>query len=103
MILEIIGQDVALRKGGKEWWGLCPFHAEKTPSFCVNEEKGLFYCHGCHVGGDLIRYLEKAKGLSFEDAAHIAGKPLDPQGKRHALERKQAKAQIEAAYHQWTN
>lgn len=50
-ITEVVGRYVNLRKRGKEFTGLCPFHSEKTPSFTVNEEKGLFYCHGCHQGG----------------------------------------------------
>ena len=56
-IVEVIGQRVHLRKAGKEYKGLCPFHAEKTPSFSVNEEKGLFHCFGCGVSGDVFDFV----------------------------------------------
>ncbi len=52
-IVEIIGAHVRLRKAGRNFVGLCPFHGEKTPSFTVNREKGFFHCFGCGVGGDV--------------------------------------------------
>jgi len=71
-ILEIVSSYVDLRRAGKEYIGSCLFHAEKTPSFSVNEEKSLFYCHGCHEGGDTIRFIEKIEGLTFTQAlAHL--------------------------------
>src|SRR5689334_17183088 len=73
-ILDIIGQHVTLRQLGREHWGLCPFHAEKTPSFAVNPEKGLFYCHGCHVGGDAITFIERIQGVDFKTAAKQVGR-----------------------------
>jgi DNA primase len=60
---------VQLRKQGREYLGLCPFHAEKTPSFTVDDGKGLFYCHGCHAGGDHFSFVQKADGVDFEEAA----------------------------------
>ncbi len=71
-IVEVISVYVPLRKSGKEYSGLCPFHSEKTPSFTVNEDKGVFYCHGCGEGGDAIRFIEKVEGLTFPEAlAHL--------------------------------
>jgi hypothetical protein len=67
-IAEIVGEHVQLRRSGKELVGLCPFHTEKTPSFTVNEAKEVFYCHGCHEGGDVIDFVRKRKGLSYREA-----------------------------------
>jgi CHC2 zinc finger len=73
-ILEVIGQHVALRKQGREHVGLCPFHAEKTPSFSVNADKGVFYCRGCGLGGDLITFVQKFDGCDFATAARRLGR-----------------------------
>ena len=78
-VLEDYG--VSLRRRGKELIGLCPFHTEKHTSFSVNPDKGLFYCHGCHEGGDIIAFVMKAEGLSFKDAVAHLGLD-DPLGRR---------------------
>jgi DNA primase len=70
-IIEVISDVVLLKKAGREHIGLCPFHAEKTPSFTVNREKQLFYCHGCHEGGNVFHFLMKHNGLSFPDSARM--------------------------------
>ena len=71
-ILDVIANYTQLHRSGREWKGLCPFHSEKTPSFSVNEEMGLWYCHGCLEGGDVIAFVMKAEGLSFKEAvAHL--------------------------------
>jgi hypothetical protein len=72
-ITDVVEQYVRLRKIGRELWALCPFHAEKTPSFAVNEDKGLFYCHSCHTGGDVITFIEKVEGVDFKTAAKRLG------------------------------
>jgi DNA primase len=64
-IVEVIGQRVELRKAGKEYKGLCPFHSEKTPSLTVNEDKGLFYCFGCSASGDVIDFIMQLDGVGF--------------------------------------
>ena len=56
-IVALIGEYVALKKSGRRWSGLCPFHGEKTPSFSVNAEEGIYYCFGCHVSGDQITFV----------------------------------------------
>jgi DNA primase len=66
--VAIASEHVALRKVGRRWQGLCPFHAEKTPSFSVNAEEGLFYCFGCQAKGDIISFVEQIEHLSFPDA-----------------------------------
>lgn len=66
--VEIIGQYVPLRQTGKTWKGLCPFHPEKTPSFNVNRERGLWYCFGCGIGGDLVSFVMKIENIPFPEA-----------------------------------
>ena len=67
-IVRVVGDYVRLRKVGKRYTGLCPFHNEKTPSFSVDPGTQFFYCHGCHVGGDVISFVEKIENLSFFEA-----------------------------------
>lgn len=67
-IVEVVSRYVTLKPSGKNLIGLCPFHEEKTPSFTVSPEKGIFYCFGCHAGGDVFSFLMKKEGLSFPDA-----------------------------------
>lgn len=67
-IVEVISDHVPLQKAGRNYKGLCPFHAEKTPSFIVNPERGIFYCFGCNTGGDVFGFLMKKENLSFAEA-----------------------------------
>ncbi len=73
-IAEYIGQFVTLRKRGNSLVGLCPFHAEKTPSFHVHPDKGFFKCFGCDAHGDVINYLRRAENLTFPDALRVLAK-----------------------------
>jgi hypothetical protein len=72
-ILEVIGGRIELRKAGKEYIGLCPFHADNHPSMSVNDEKGLFFCHGCGAAGDVIDFIQKLDGVSFRQALATLG------------------------------
>ncbi len=67
-VYDLISGYVALKKTGKNWLGLCPFHSEKTPSFNVNTEKQIFHCFGCGVGGDVFKFMELQEGLNFPEA-----------------------------------
>jgi DNA primase len=73
-ILEVISDYVALKKAGKNYRGLCPFHSEKTPSFMVNEEKQIFHCFGCGEGGDVFTFLMKVGHFSFPQAVEELAK-----------------------------
>ncbi|OGI03760.1 MAG: DNA primase [Candidatus Melainabacteria bacterium GWF2_37_15] len=64
-IIETVSEHIVLKKSGRNYWGLCPFHKEKTPSFSVNAEKGIYKCFGCGEGGDSISFLMKVNNTSF--------------------------------------
>jgi DNA primase len=68
-IVDIISESVLLKKTGRNFVGLCPFHSEKTPSFTVNPEKQIFHCFGCGTGGNVFSFLMKQEGLAFPEAA----------------------------------
>ncbi|MCB0732282.1 MAG: DNA primase [Ignavibacteriae bacterium] len=82
-IVDIISSYVQLRKRGRNFIGLCPFHQEKTPSFTVSEEKQIFHCFGCHAGGNVYKFLMEYKSISFIEAvqeiAESVGITLDVQ------------------------
>jgi DNA primase len=72
-IVEVIGQHVQLKKAGKNYKGLCPFHGEKTPSFNVQRDKGFFHCFGCGKHGDVFTFVMELEGKSFVEAAEQLG------------------------------
>jgi DNA primase len=67
-IVEIVGAHVRLRRAGRNFVGLCPFHQEKTPSFSVNAERGFFHCFGCGAGGSVFNFITRIEGLTFPEA-----------------------------------
>ena len=67
-LVEIIGAHVQLRRSGRNFIGLCPFHQEKTPSFSVNAERGFFHCFGCGAGGSVFDFVMQMEGLTFAEA-----------------------------------
>ncbi len=73
-IEEVVGQYVSLKRSGANLFGLCPFHGEKTASFSVNPEKGIYYCFGCHKGGGVINFEMEIEGLSYPDAVRALAK-----------------------------
>ena len=68
-IVDIVSEAVLLKKAGRNFIGLCPFHTEKTPSFTVSPDKQIFYCFGCGTGGNVFSFLMKQEGLSFPETA----------------------------------
>lgn len=70
-IVDLVGEHVRLRRVGRSYVGLCPFHAEKTPSFHVSPERQMFYCFGCQTGGDAFRFVMLKQGVEFPEALRI--------------------------------
>lgn len=70
-IVEFIGSYVPLKRAGRNFKGACPFHHEKTPSFVVTPDKGIFHCFGCHAGGNIIGFLMKHERLDFVEAIRV--------------------------------
>lgn len=95
-IVTVVSDYVSLRKAGATFKGLCPFHAEKTPSFNVNRDRGFFHCFGCGAGGDVFKFVELQEKVGFTDAvrqlAHKFGLPIPEldtteEGRESAAER----------------
>ncbi len=94
-IVDVVSKRVPLKLRGKDFWGCCPFHNEKTASFSVNEDKGFYHCFGCGAHGDIINFETNANNLSYLEAieklAAMAGipvpqwKPIDPVQQERAL------------------
>jgi DNA primase len=109
-IVAVISEHVGLRKQGARWVGLCPFHAEKSPSFSVNAELGFYYCFGCHAKGDVITFVREVQHLDFvgavETLAGRAGITLHYDSTNESEGRKKRKELVEAVnaavewYHQ---
>lgn len=97
-IVELISQYLNLTKKGKNHWGLCPFHTEKTPSFSVSLDKQLFYCFGCSVGGNVITFVQKIERLSYAEALYFlarrAGISIDEKIDKNELENIKVKEQL---------
>ena len=90
-IVDIVSESVILKKSGRNFFGLCPFHSEKTPSFSVNPSKQIFHCFGCSAGGNVLTYVMKYHGLSFPEAVRmiarkyniaIETREIDPEKRR---------------------
>lgn len=70
-ILDVVGSYVKMTKKGNNYWGLCPFHNEHTPSFSVNRNKQIFHCFGCTAGGNVISFIMKYENLTFQEAVKV--------------------------------
>src|SRR5690625_3398087 len=70
-IVDVVGEHVQLKKQGRNYFGLCPFHGEKTPSFSVTQEKQIFYCFGCKKGGNIFTFLMELEGFTFYEAVNL--------------------------------
>ena len=98
-IIRLITQHTQLKKVGRSWKGLCPFHNEKTPSFTVNQETGRYYCFGCQAKGDSIEFLREIDSLDFVAAVEILaaqnGIPLRYTDKQESKSRNRRKELVE--------
>lgn len=104
-IVDVISDVVALKKSGKNYFGLCPFHSEKTPSFSVSPDKQIFHCFGCHTGGDAFSFIMKYHGVSFPESVILLARKvgisienvaMDP-AERKKMEMKEAAFRINRA------
>ena len=73
-IEDVVGQYVTLKRSGSNLFGLCPFHGEKTASFSVAPDKGIYYCFGCHKGGGAVNFIMEVEGMSYPDAVRALAK-----------------------------
>ena len=73
-IEDVVGQYVTMQRRGSNLFGLCPFHGEKTASFSVAPEKGIYYCFGCHKGGGAVNFIMEIESLSYPDAVRFLAK-----------------------------
>ena len=97
-IVAIIGQYVTLKKRGKNYLGLCPFHTEKTPSFSVHPDRQFYHCFGCGKGGDVFTFVMEHEGWSFPEALkYLAEKAGIPLPRRHAPEENDRFSRLYAA------
>ncbi len=98
-IVSIISKYIHLERKGGRYWACCPFHHEKTPSFSVSEDEGIFYCFGCKESGDVISFVQKYESCDFFEAISLLAKNANMQmpefkGDSGAVERKQLKERV---------
>ena len=96
-IVDLIGADVRLKRAGSNYTGLCPFHAEKTPSFSVSPSKQMYYCFGCHAGGNAITYMMEYHNYTFVEALKILAERAGIQLPEEALSEEQREASLKKA------
>ena len=70
-IVSVVSGYLPLKKDGRRYWGLCPFHHEKTPSFSVNADLNLYYCFGCKAGGNVVQFVMEMERCSFIEAVKL--------------------------------
>ena len=75
-IVQVVSAYVPLKKNGSRYWGLCPFHHEKTPSFSVNGEQNLYYCYACKAGGNVVQFVEEMEHLTYREAVEYLAKQI---------------------------
>ncbi|MFA7059964.1 MAG: DNA primase [Pedobacter sp.] len=102
-ILEVVSDYVQLRRAGANYTGLCPFHAEKTPSFNVNPAREIFHCFGCGAGGDAFSFIMKIEGLGFPEAVKMLARKAGVEIEDRQLTPAEKQAQIERLTFQQIN
>lgn len=111
VLSSVVSEYVQLKRSGSSktrWIGLCPFHQEKTPSFCVNDDRGFYKCFGCGAAGDLLTFLQQVNGVDFKEAirhckqiAGIKDEYLTPEQRRiYEAQAKRRAAEV-AAFRKW--
>lgn len=99
-IVDLISETVELKRKGNRYWGICPFHQEKTPSFSVSQDKQMFYCFGCHAGGDIFSFLIKKEGFDFKETVNYLAQKAGIQvktGDRREVDRRRKIVEVNQA------
>ena len=111
-IVDLVSESVRLTKKGNSYWGCCPFHSEKTPSFHVVPDRQMYKCFGCGKGGGAINYVMELENLPFKDAVAVlaqrAGMPMPEFGSAPGARERREKIleinkQAARAFHRWLN
>ncbi|MCR4427483.1 MAG: DNA primase [Firmicutes bacterium] len=99
-IVSLVSEYVRLKKAGNRYVGLCPFHTERTPSFTVSPDRQLYYCFGCHAGGNVFSFVMKLEGLTFSEAVRRLGERagIDPSRYGESDEERRARERREQLY-----
>lgn len=98
-ILEVVQQYTNLRKAGKNYSGLCPFHDERTPSFIVNADTQRFKCFGCGAGGDVLDFVQQVNGCDFKSALSVLGIDTGKPFRSDAVQVR--KRELEKQFREW--
>ena len=97
-IVDVISQYVTLKRSGRNYFGLCPFHKEKSPSFSVSPDKQIYHCFGCGVGGNVFHFLSKIENITFresiEELAERAGITLPVLDSREDTKQMELKTKV---------
>ena len=93
-IVDLVGQYTGLKKAGKSYKGLCPFHNEKTPSFHVSPDRNMCWCFGCHQGGDIFKFLQIIENIEFREALEILAERADVKLEKFSQEDKTEKERM---------
>ena len=93
-IVDVISQYVVLKRKGRNYFGLCPFHNEKSPSFSVSPDKQIFKCFGCNVGGDVFRFIMKIENVNFVESVQILAKRVGIEVKTNLTEKDEKIARL---------
>lgn len=97
-IVDVVGDYIRLKRKGSNYFGLCPFHSEKTPSFSVNPEMGIFKCFGCGAGGDVFQFVMRVEALEFPEAVRTLGEKAGIELPEEAQEERERLGETEALY-----
>ena len=98
-IVEVVSQTVTLKRVGRNFMGLCPFHGEKTPSFSVSPERQFYHCFSCKAGGDVFRFVQETEKIEFLEAVELLSRRAGIAVPERRGERSSLRGMLRAASH----